>query len=355
MPFELILLVSFFGGFILLFFYIHKRIEKLQKPQTDQALLEWLKAMQTSVESTNKAINQALSLNSATMVKTLQENSKELNERLDRASLVIREVGREVGQMSEIGRSMKELQEFLKSPKLRGNIGEEILKDLIAQMFPKNAFHLQYQFKTGDRVDAVIKTDAGILPIDSKFPMESFQKMVDEESEQSRTARQKEFIRDVKKHIDSIAKKYILPEEGTMDFALMYVPSESVYYELICLPEIMNYAKKSRVYLVSPTTLYAHLQTILLSFEGKRIEARSREVFKLLRGLQIDYAKVNDNLATLGKHIGNASAQFTNVTTGFTQIGQKLQTTQLLEEKVVEEIEEIADVGLPLSNERIKN
>ncbi|MEN9407295.1 MAG: hypothetical protein RLZZ455_511, partial [Candidatus Parcubacteria bacterium] len=149
------------------YFLISKKIGSLTKPQSDQALLEWLKSMQASVETTNKTLNEAMRTSSHETAKILQENSRQLNERLDRAAMVIQNVGKEVGQMSEIGRSMKELQDFLKSPKLRGNIGEEVLKDLISQMFPKNSFHLQYMFKSGDRVDAAIQTDAGILPIDS--------------------------------------------------------------------------------------------------------------------------------------------------------------------------------------------
>jgi len=325
-------------GIILL--YQAKLISNLKKNTSDATLLEWLKSMQSSLETTNKTLNTALSSNTDHMVRTLQENSKQLNERLDKAAHVIREVGVEVGQMSEIGRSMKELQEFLKSPKLRGNIGEEILKDLIAQLFPKNSFHLQYQFKSGVKVDAAIKTDAGILPIDSKFPMENYQKMVKAEQQTEKTIFQKEFSRDVKKHIDSIAKKYILPDEGTMDFALMYVPSEPVFYELCNMTDIMGYARGQRVYLVSPSTLYVHLQTILLSFEGKKIESRSREVFKLLRSIQLEYEKVNDSMGVLGKHLGNATAQFVNVTTGFTHIGTKLQTTKMLEEEVLDELVE---------------
>jgi len=283
--------------------------------------MEWLKTMQSSIDSS-----------STHMVKTLQENSKQLNDRLDKAASVIRDVGHEVGQMSEIGRSMKELQDFLKSPKLRGNIGEQVLKDLISQMFPKNSFHIQYQFKSGERVDAAIQTDAGILPIDSKFPMENFQKMSKAENEMDKKIFEKEFEKDVKKHIVSIAKKYILPEEGTMDFALMYVPSESVYYEVVNALDIMEFAKQSRVYVVSPTTLYAHLQTILLSFEGKKIESRSRELFKMLRALQVDFHKVEDNMIVLGKHINNASSQFANVNMGITQIGQKINSTKSLDE-----------------------
>jgi len=308
-------------GFILILFFFNKKLSDLQKNKPDGALLEWLKTMQSSIDSS-----------STHMVKTLQENSKQLNQRLDTAATVIRDVGKEVGQMSEIGRSMKELQDFLKSPKLRGNIGEQVLKDLISQMFPKNSFHIQYQFKSGERVDAAIQTDAGILPIDSKFPMENFQRMAKGDVKSAEySALQKEFGKDVKKHISDIAKKYILPEEGTMDFALMYVPSESVYYELVNMLDVMDFAKQSRVYVVSPTTLYAHLQTILLAFEGKKIESRSRDLFKMLRALQVDFHKVEENMVVLGKHINNTSSQFNNVNTGFSQIGQKINSTKSLE------------------------
>lgn len=328
---ETTLLIILVLGFAIVIYFLNKKLSELQEKKPDDALLEWLKTMQSSLESTNKTLNDALRNSSNNMIKTLQENSKQLNQRLDKAAAVIRDVGKEVGEMSEIGRNMRELQEFLKSPKLRGNIGEQVLKDLISQMFPKHSFHLQYQFKSGEKVDAAIKTDAGILPIDSKFPMENFQKMIKAQNEAEKEAAQKEFQRDVKRHIDTISKKYILPEEGTMDFALMYVPSESVYYELANTTEIMDYARKARVYVVSPSTLYAHLQTILLSFEGKKIEARSKEVFRLLRALQIDYDKVDENMQILGKHLNNASSQFNNVTTGFIQLGQKLSSTKQLE------------------------
>ncbi|MCL5435357.1 MAG: DNA recombination protein RmuC [Patescibacteria group bacterium] len=317
-----ILLIIF--GFVFILFFINKKLSEISKPKTDEALLEWLKTMQS-----------AISNSSNNMVKTLQENSKQLNERLDNTAMVIQGVNREIGQMSEIGRNMKELQEFLKSPKLRGNIGEQVLKDLISQMFPKNSFNLQYEFKSGEKVDAAIKTEAGILPIDSKFPMENFQKMSRSEGKEKENFK-KDFLRDVKRHIDAISKKYILPEEGTMDFALMYVPSESVYYEVVNETELMDYARRSRVYIVSPSTFYAVLQTILLSFEGKKLETKSKELFGIIRALRIDYDKVDENLGVLGKHLNNAYSQFGNVTTGFSQIGQKLNSTKSLEEKTKE-------------------
>ncbi len=330
MNFDLVMFILLIS-LIILFFFIYKRISDLRKPAQDLTLLEWLKSMQNSIDQTKKAINESLSTNSTHMVQALQENSKQLNERLDRAAQVIAGVGREVGQMSEIGRSMRELQDFLKSPKLRGNIGEQILKDLIAQIFPKNSFHLQYQFKSGDKVDAAIQTDAGILPIDSKFPMENFAKFAKAESEKEKQIYKKELGRDIKKHIESIAMKYILPEENTLDFALMYVPSEAVFYEIVNTDDLMEYAKLHRVYIVSPSTLYVHLQTILLSFEGRKIETRTREVLQLLRAMQIDFGKVNNSLDVLGRHIGNASSQYNNVQKGFSGIGNKLKSVKYLD------------------------
>lgn len=314
----LLLFVVIIIGFGFIFYFLSKK----QSSSIDPTLLEWIKSLQTSLQQ-----------NQSNITSVLQENSKQLNERLDRAAHVIGEVNREVGKMSEIGRNMQELQDFLKSPKLRGNIGEHVLKDLIAQIFPKNTFHLQYTFRSGEKVDAAIQTDAGILPIDSKFPMENFQRMnkFGRESKEY-TALQKEFGRDVKKHIDAIAQKYILPDEGTMDFALMYVPSESVFYEIVNMEDLVEYARKQRVYVVSPSTLYAHLQTILLSFEGKKIESRTKEVFALLRALQIDHEKVQESLDTLGKHLTNASGQYTNVTKGFAQLGNKISSTRHLAE-----------------------
>ena len=296
-----VILIVLIGGFVVLGLLI-----KSQRPSDD--IVEWLK-------STNQR---------------MEGQTKTMNERLDRAARVIGEVQKNIGEFSEIGRGMKELQQFLASPKLRGNIGEQVLKDLIEQMFPKSSFHLQYSFKSGEKVDAAITTAAGILPIDSKFPMENFQKMNKAESKAEQNEHKKQFIRDIKKHIEDISKKYILPEEGTMDFALMYIPSESVYYEVVNEPQLLSLAQRARVYPVSPTTLYAHLQTILLSFEGQKIEAKARKVFVLLRAIQKDYAKLEDNLTTLQSHVGRAYNKMSEVFTSFTNLGQKISSTREL-------------------------
>lgn len=268
---------------------------------------------------------------SPSLTGSLQASTKTLNERLDNAAKYISQVAKEVGQMNELGQSMRDLQVFLQSPKLRGNIGEQVLKDLISQSFPKGSFHLQYSFKSGDKVDAAITTSAGILPVDSKFPLENFRKMATAESKLERGAAKKEFIRDVKKHIEAISKKYILPEEGTLDLAVMYIPSEAVYHEIAQSAEILDYAKARRVYPASPNTLYMMLQSLLLSFEGQKIETKTREIFRILRAVQKDYSKTSSVMDVLGKHINNAYNAFSSAAKSFSLLGQKLDSSRQLE------------------------
>jgi DNA recombination protein RmuC len=326
----LVLLVVVVSGLFIIGLWINRKLGNIaQNQKPSEELLEVIRMLQTGSKEDRKVL-----------LESLQRNTESLNERLDNAARVIGQVQKNVGEMSEIGRGMKELQQFLSSPKLRGNIGEQVLKDLIAQTFPKNSFLLQYAFKSGEKVDAAIKTGAGILPIDSKFPMENFQKMTKLEGKTEREAARREFKRDIGKHIKDISRKYILPEEGTMDFALMYIPSEAVYYELVNEQELMEQAQRARVYPVSPTTLYAHLQVILLSFEGEKIESRAREVFGMLRAIQKDYTKVEDNLGVLQKHMNNAYNMMANVLTSFTSLGQKISSTKALGQEVEDAEEE---------------
>lgn len=327
----LILLVIIIFGFGMLAYLIKRGMDGLRKPTSDAALLSWLQSMQGTIEHTNKTLNEAMRGSTSDVAKLLQENTKQLNDRLDTAARVIGDLQKNVGEMSEVGRGIKSLQEFLQSPKLRGNIGEQVLRDMIGQTFPKNSFHLQYSFKSGMKVDAVLKTDAGLLCIDSKFPMEQFAAIHKGETDGDRARARREFIADVKKHVNDISKKYILPEEGTMDFALMYIPSESVYYEMANMEELMEYARKQRVYPVSPNTLYAHLQVLLLSFQGKDLEQKSREVFRLLRAIQKDYGKVEEQLGVLGRHVHNAYNAVNSVGSAFTEMGQKISRTHQLQ------------------------
>ena len=312
----LIVIAFLFIGLLILYFLLKSQ---LQKPNTDPTLNAWLKSLQQSFDTTNR-----------TTTASLQQNYRELFSRLDQATTVIGDLKKEAGAFGEVSRSMKDLQDYLKSPKLRGNIGEQVLTDLIAQMFPQTGYVLQHHFKGGSIVDAAIKTQAGILPIDSKFPMENFQKIYQATSPSEKSLARSSFIRDVKRHLRDISGKYILPDEGTLDFALMYIPSESVYYEIVNEEEIMSLSRDARVFPVSPTTLYANLQTILLSLEGQKIAGKTAEVFTLLRAVQKDYEKLNENFTLLGKHLTNAYNSMNSTAQTMNQIGNKLESSHSL-------------------------
>ena len=327
------MLVIVLGGIVVLALFINRKLTELsekQKPSED--LMEVIKMLQTGSKEDRKVL-----------LDSLQKNTQSLNERLDNAARVISQVQRNIGEMSEIGRGMKDLQEFLRSPKLRGNVGEQVLNELLVQMLPKQSFHLQYTFKSGEKVDAAIKTSAGIVPVDSKFPMENFRKMTGAKSESDKKVFQKEFEKDVRKHIDDISRKYILTEEGTIDYALMYIPSESIYYEVVNTPSLFEYAGAKRVLPVSPTTFYAYMRAILMSFEGQKIEKEARVILSSLRAIQKDYNKVEDGLSVLQRHLNNAYNMMSNVLSSFTQLGQKITSTQNLGTGVKEEVKKLEE------------
>lgn len=324
-----ILLLILIGGLVAVALFVNKKLNDLKEAQKpSDELLEIIKMLQSGSKEDRKVL-----------LDSLHKNTQALNERLDTAARVIGQVQRNIGEMSEIGRGMKDLQEFLRSPKLRGNIGEQVLKELLGQMLPKASFNLQYTFKSGVKVDAAIKTSGGIIPVDSKFPMENFRKMMGAKTDTEKKPYEREFTKDVKTHIDSISKKYILTEEGTIDYALMYIPSEAVYYEVVNSPSLFEYAGKKRVLPVSPTTFYAYLRAILMSFEGQKIEAKAREILSAIRAIQKDYTKVEDNLGVLQKHLNNAYNMMASVFTSFTQLGQKISSTQSLGEGSKKELE----------------
>lgn len=290
-------------------------------------LFQYLRQIGHSVEESNRRQDELYK----TFISTLQKNSSDLNMRLDKAAFVIQGVQKEIGAMSEIGRSMKDLQEYLNSPKIRGNIGEQVLAQVLQQLLPKDLYELQYAFKSGEKVDAMIRLNDYLIPVDSKFPIENFRAMNRAESDREKEEFKKLFTKDVKKHIDDIAKKYILTEEKTVDYAIMYVPSEAVYYEIISNQVLFDYSGERRVLLVSPTSFYAYLKAIMMSFQGQTIQQKAREILNVLAATRKDYERVEEALSLLEKHLTNAYNQLQNVGKFFARLGQKLEGTKLLE------------------------
>lgn len=288
------------------------------------------------------------------VTQQLQKSTGDLNSRLDNAARVVQEVSRSLGGLTEatqkvflVGKDIASLQEILRSPKLRGGLGELFLGDLLAQIFPPSYFILQHRFKSGEAVDAVIRLGNNLVPVDAKFPLENFKRVIETAEEEQKAAKRK-FLADVKKHIDAISGKYILPDEGTFDFALMYIPAENVYYELVIRDEavdteksLLNYAFAKRVIPVSPNSFYAYLQTILLGLKGMHIEEQAQEILKNLARLSGDFERFRADFELVGKHLTNTKAKYEDADKRLGKFGDRLQALGGAEAALVEETKKL--------------
>ncbi len=304
--FVFILIVFFIAlaGIVISIFYIRRETAKLKESQKEEVPLAAAERMiKQDIENLRKKFENGYS-----------------------------KMAYELGKVQEVGRGIKEFQEFLRSPKLRGNIGEQILRDLLEQILPKESFSLQYQFQEGQIVDAVVKTNQGIIPIDSKFPLENFKRIKAENSEE-KTVGQRDFIRDIKKHIDDIAKKYILPSEGTVDFALMYVPSEPVYYEItLNQPQILDYGYQKKIYFVSPNSFYYFLKIIMIGLQGAKIEEGAKKILNGMKAVQQEALKFEGELSILTSHIDHAKTASERAQNRFGRLVGKIERLGELKE-----------------------
>src|SRR5947199_4772319 len=283
------------------------------------ALAAWLpRALDRLLSARNAEIDGRLRTMNETVDRRLADLDTKVDRRLEHASKqtnAIHEKLGAVGQATELlaeqAKGLGELQQILRPPKARGGFGELLLGQLLADRLPPNAYETQYGFPGGERVDAVIKVDK-LVPIDSKFPLDNFERMVSADNDIERQQHEKLFARDVKAHVDAIASKYIRPDEGTYDFAFMYLPSEAIYYELACgkTGALLEYAHGKRVLPVSPTTLTAYLQVVVLGLKGLQIEQHAQEVMAYCAQLQKDFSKFKDDFDLVGKHLGNAQNKF---------------------------------------------
>ena len=262
----------------------------------------------------------------------IDKTNKDINDRLTKAAEVIGLVQKELGTVQERFKGFEEFSDLL-HPKLRGNIGEEILEDMLAQSFSPEHYQMQFRFNDNTIVDAIIRTRGGIIPIDSKFPRENFQQMYKAKTEAERKAKAKEFGKAIKKHIDDIAKKYILPEQGTVNFAVMYIPSENIYYHILTEEDIglLDYAKKKSVFLVSPQSFFSFIRVIFLGLERSKIQEQAQRILNILKGVQLEAARFGDTLNLVAKHVGNSKNAVDLATSSYGKLTSKLDQINLLE------------------------
>jgi DNA recombination protein RmuC len=289
-----------------------------QRNELAQSVGSVQQALQQRIEGIDDRLNKSLTASSTTM----QEIGKQLEGVRNKAD-----------QMLEVGKDISSLQDLLKPPTLRGGFGETLLEQLLAQILPQAHYTIQHRFKSGEAVDAAIRLGKGaadIVPVDAKFPMESFHRTLAATSEEERTKLRREFVRVVKGHIDAVAK-YIRPDEGTFNFALMYIPAENVYYETIIKDEfasaggsIHEYAMQKGVMPVSPNSLYPYLQVIVRGLKGMQVEKRAQEMVEHVERLQGDFGRIQEEFRILGGHVHNASRKYDDLEKIVGRFGDKL-------------------------------
>lgn len=248
----------------------------------------------------------------------LKDNMQLLRETYNNTTNVVTNVYSKLGELSkssqmilDVGKNISSLGELLRAPKFRGQMGETMLENILSQVLPKEHFKMQYRFKNNEIVDAVILLGDNLVPVDAKFPLENFKRVLEITDEAQKKQHVKLFIRDVKKRIDEIALKYILPDEKTYDFALMYIPAENIYYETVVKEnEIMSYGISKKVIPVSPNTFYAYLQVICLGLKGMQIEKNAKEVIANLAGLTLDMQRFRERFDLVGAHLNNAKTKY---------------------------------------------
>jgi len=312
--------VTQFGG------QVGQQLGQLQTAVTTQ--------LQQVTAEVNRRLQEAMGL--------IQSAQSAMGQRLDQAAVAVSQVHGQLGtlteatrRMEQVGRDIAGLEQILRAPKVRGGLGEILLERLLEEILPGGSYRLQHAFRGGDRVDAVIVLGDRLVPVDSKFPLENFRRLVEEPEEDRRRVVRRAFARDVRNRVDEIAKKYILPDEGTFDFALMYIPAENVYYEVIVQDgdeadedALLTYALSRRVIPVSPNSFYAYLQVILLGLKGLRIEQNAREILATLGRLTGDLARFREHFDTLGKHVTNAKNKYEEAATALARFEAKLENVE---------------------------
>lgn len=333
----LILVAMAIGLYALYVALPHRLRQWASRPEEQQSIAE-LKGQVGAFSAQVEGLRQTVTALQGQVLQSLEGTRHAMDERLDGAARVIHQVQQHLGQLTEktqrmedIGKEIASLQNILRAPKLRGNLGELFLGDLLAQILPPDHFVLQHRFPGGETVDALVRLKTGLVAVDAKFPLENFKRVVQASSEDERKSARRVFVQDVKKHVDAIAKKYIRPDEGTFDFALMYIPAENVYYETIIKDDgldsdaaLFDYSLKRRVIPVSPNSFYAYLQTVMLGLKGLRVEERAREILNQLAYIQQEFSRFSESFRLVGDHLDNARKKFDEAQKRFDKVDQKL-------------------------------
>jgi DNA recombination protein RmuC len=278
------------------------------------------KALQDGIKDSAQTTSQIASQSQAAMSNELKNTREQMSQ-----------IQKQLGEVQQAGQQMhqtaEKLENILGGTKSRGSFGETTLERLLEDSLAPSQYEKQYRFRSGEAADAVIHLrDKKLMTIDSKFPLEAYMRLSAEGEEARKT-----FISAVKLHADSIARKYIVPEEGTLDVALMFVPSEAVYYELLMSTDSKGealdaYCRSRKVMAVSPNTLYAHLSVIAMGLRGMQIEENAKRLAENLSGLKKQLETFGEYFVKVGTHLKNAQLSYTEADKRFDKASNTLAT-----------------------------
>jgi DNA recombination protein RmuC len=294
-------------------FFIRKNLSGKKEDSAPLVLLqnqmqEIAKTLDVKLGESSREMQRQVHTQFSESQKLIQEITKQLTE--------VKETNKQVFGITE---QLQNLEKVLKNQKQRGNLGEAGLELILSNILPPTAYKQQYEFKNGDKVDAVIMTKEGLIPIDAKFSLDNYNRIIQEKDEVRRAELEKEFKNDLKKRIDETAK-YIRPNEGTLPFAFMFIPAEGIYYDLLInevgavkvnTRNLIDYAYKDKnVVIISPTTFAAYLQSILYGFRAFKIEKSAQEIIKRVEDLSKHLQAYDMYMQKLGTNLGTTVNSF---------------------------------------------
>ncbi len=309
---SIILIVLLIAGFAVLFILLKKKESKVGE-QLSKELQNQLILLQNQINEMNKVVDNKLGETNKTMLQAIQSQSSQANKIVQEVTKELTHVKETNKQVVNVADQLKNLQDILKNPKQRGVLGEYYLETVLKNVLPPKSYQMQYKFKDGTIVDAVVFVKDKIIPVDSKFSLENYQRILNTSDEAEKEALEKNFKQDLKNRIDETAK-YIKPAENTMEFAFMFIPSEAIYYDLlinkvgavqISTQDLIEYAfREKHVIIVSPTSFLAYLQTVLQGLRALQIEESAKEIRKNVEKLGKHLLNYDSYLKKLGNQLG---------------------------------------------------
>ncbi len=340
---EIILLILAIGILITLGLLIYKISELKKKPQNENLLYEYIESLRKELRESNtetrKETEAKLDKINERLQRGLEHSSETIQKQFSQSYKIITEVSKEMTKIGETNKQvlnfsekMQSLENILKSPKQRGILGEYFLESLLGNVLNPNQYQMQYKFKNGEKVDAAIFFKEKIIPIDAKFSLEKYNMINEENDKSKREILEKEFKNSIKVRIDETAK-YIRPKEDTTDFAFMFIPAEGIYYNLLIYKvgtaeintnDLIEYAFSKRVVIVSPTSFFAYLQTVLQGLQALKMEESIKGIVKNIGNLGRHLNSYETYLEKMGSNLGTTVNMYNSAYKEFKKIDKDI-------------------------------